>query len=343
MTAVICASSSGQFVPPMLIFPRVRGKPELGEHTPPGTLLQYHPSGWMQMHLFTEWFKHFLKHTKPSQSDPAILILDGHATHTRNIDVVDMARENHVHIIVLPPHCTHRMQPLDVAVMGPLSTYYSKEVENYIFNHPGRTVTQFQVGELFGRAYLKAATPSNALSGFRKCGIAPFNDGVFTEHDFLAATVTDIPQQKEQHVIEPSPSTSKPSDDSPSPAQVSPSDIRPLPKRTEIANNRPGRKRGTTEVLTSTPSKERLTASLSKKAKTTTKKQLTFGKPASSEPTPRVRKSGDETPCLYCDEPYGESRAGDGWVMCVKCRKWAHEACAGVEDDDEDFACELCD
>ena len=95
------------------------------------------------------------------------------------------------------------------------------------------------------------------------------------------------------------------------------------------------------KVLTSTPVKERITASLSKKGKT--RKQLTFNQPTRPEPSPREGKSGDETPCLYCDEPYGESRAGDGWVMCIKCKKWAHEACAGVEEDDEDFVCELCD
>jgi hypothetical protein len=48
------------------------------------------------------------------------------------------------------------MQPLDVAFMGPLEIYYAQEVERFRSN-PGRAVTVCQVGELFGRAYMKAA------------------------------------------------------------------------------------------------------------------------------------------------------------------------------------------
>ena len=83
ITAVICNSASGLYVPPMLIFPRVRGKAELENGTPPSTLMAYHPSGWMQSHLFTEWFRHFLRHSKPTVDDPVLLILDGHSTHTK--------------------------------------------------------------------------------------------------------------------------------------------------------------------------------------------------------------------------------------------------------------------
>jgi hypothetical protein len=31
------------------------------------------------------------------------------------------------------------------------------------------------------------------------------------------------------------------------------------------------------------------------------------------------------------------------WIMCAHCKGWAHEACAGVEpDDDEIFICDFC-
>ena len=45
-------------------------------------------------------------------------------THTRNLDVVNLHRENHFEIIVLPPHNSHRMQPLDKACTRPLKTFY---------------------------------------------------------------------------------------------------------------------------------------------------------------------------------------------------------------------------
>jgi hypothetical protein len=44
--------------------------------------------------IFSQWFLHFIKHTKPTE-DPVILVLDRHYTHTRNLEVITLARENH--------------------------------------------------------------------------------------------------------------------------------------------------------------------------------------------------------------------------------------------------------
>ena len=35
----------------------------------------------------------------------------------------------------------------------------------------------------------------------------------------------------------------------------------------------------------------------------------------------------DECFCLVCVEPFSNSRRGEKWVQCTKCRPWAHEAC----------------
>lgn len=52
---------------------------------------------------------------------------------------------------------------------------------------------------------------------------------------------------------------------------------------------------------------------------------------------------GDSTVCLYCSDTIGNSLRGEGWVCCVFCKRWAHEQCAGMQDDEEEvFMCELC-
>ena len=87
------------------------------------------PRGGYKARFFFQWFLHFIKHTKPTKDDPVILVLDGHYSHTRNLEVITLARENHVDIICLPPHSSHKMQPLDKAFMGPLKTFYCQEIE----------------------------------------------------------------------------------------------------------------------------------------------------------------------------------------------------------------------
>ena len=89
---------------------------------------------------------------KPCKEDPVLLVLDGHATHTKNLEMVDLARVNGVVILCLHPHCSHRLQPLDVSFMKPLSTFYTQEVEKWLRHNPGKVVTIYQVAELFGQA-----------------------------------------------------------------------------------------------------------------------------------------------------------------------------------------------
>jgi hypothetical protein len=194
VTVEICFSAAGHYIPPLFVFPRVRMKPELMDRAPPGSVGVPHASGWMQSDIFTQWLKHFITHTTPTATRPVLLILDGHKTHTANLDVINLARENNITILCLPPHCSHRLQPLDVGFMKPLMTFYTQEVEKWLRNqaHRARVVTTFQVAELFGLAYIRAASVSTAVNAFRKTGICPCDPDVFTDADFASAAPTDI-------------------------------------------------------------------------------------------------------------------------------------------------------
>lgn len=59
-------------------------KAELIDGTPTASEFACTPNDLMQMDIFITWLDHFLNHTKPSAEDPVLLILDGHAMHTKN-------------------------------------------------------------------------------------------------------------------------------------------------------------------------------------------------------------------------------------------------------------------
>jgi len=104
-------------------------KPELMHGTPPGSIDACHPSGLTQSEIFTQWCLPCIKYTKPINKDPVIWVADGHYSHTRNLEVINLARENRIDIICLPPHNRHKRQPLDKVCMEPLKTFYSQEIE----------------------------------------------------------------------------------------------------------------------------------------------------------------------------------------------------------------------
>ena len=359
-TAVCCMSASGQFIPPFLLFPRARMNSLLLEGAPPGTKGAVHPSGWMQTEIFVSWFDHFLQHTKPSEIDPVLLVLDGHMTHTKNLALVQKAREHHVTIIVLPPHCTHKMQPLDVSFMFPLNTFYTKAVETWLRNNPGKVVSIYQVGKLFGEAYLRASAPTTAINGFKKTGICPCDRNVFADADFVAAEVTSQPepfrQPEEQEAIAPAiarPNESSPPQPSSSSGflDVSAEEIMPLPKAPMKSNTEKHKRRGKAAIITSSPyQKELKEEGLAKRKKAANqnatkkaKRRRVSNHPAfSASCESEALNVDDDTKCLFCHELYSKSACEDGWVQCRMCKKWAHEACSHIDEEDDDFTCDFC-
>ena len=88
-------------------------KLELIDGAPAGSISACHPSGWIQTEIFTKWSDYFVHFVKHSADDPVLLIVDGHYSHTKNIDVVDKTREHSVSLSVyhstLRTKCSHLM------------------------------------------------------------------------------------------------------------------------------------------------------------------------------------------------------------------------------------------
>lgn len=402
ITVEICMSASGEFIPPMFIFPRVRAPQNINlqEKAPPGSIVQYHPSGWMQTELFLVWFDHFLSYVKPTKESPVLLLLDGHATHTKNLGFINKARDNNVVVICFPPHSSHRIQPLDVAFMAPLSQYYSTEVKHWLrMNYP-RMVTEYQVPELFGTAYMKAAVMLTAVNGYRKTGIFPLNRNVFEEWMFEPAASTNRPltplprvtdsasaelittekNSGNEATSQPHSSTenfnagdcivvqadvhtqktptpldnNSPTATAPRPSTSSNFSVTPPKDLIKLPNNHRSKpirskRKGRATVLTSSPYKKECELIIAEKEKKKRKKNVTTkNKTAKRRKTEKEPlDSEDEEPadcvCIYCHETYSTSKSTDGWIKCTKCPGWAHEACAGIDaDDDVPYVCDYC-
>jgi len=202
VTVVCCVSATGVYIPPVFIFPRVRMKQSLMDHGPPGSLGTCTKSGCINEETFEFWFDHFLNHVRPQNCpEPVLLVFDGHSSHTRNLNVVLKARQNNVILVCLPSHCTHRLQPLDVAFFKSLNSHYDDECRKWLREHPGQRINDERIPGLFSIAYGKSATVATAVNGFKKIGIAPLDRDVFSDEDFQGADATDRPLEEREPVM----------------------------------------------------------------------------------------------------------------------------------------------
>ncbi|XP_072380514.1 uncharacterized protein [Diabrotica undecimpunctata] len=132
-----------------------------------GTLGIANLSGWMTAELFLQVLEHFIKYNSSSKENPSLLIFDNHENHVL-VEVIMMAQEAGVNILTLPPHCSNKLQPLDVAVFGSFKAYYNAAYEAWLLNHPGTPIIIYNIAELVGTAHDIAFVPQNIRSGFEK-------------------------------------------------------------------------------------------------------------------------------------------------------------------------------
>lgn len=285
VTVCCIINAYGHALPPVILFPRVHFKKHMINGAPPGTIGLACQSGWMNTDLFIETLKHFIKFTNSSKENPSLLIMDNHESHI-SLSSVDLAKSNGVTILTLPPHCSNRLQPLDVSVYGPFKKYYNSAVDAWLQNNPGRTLDIYNIAPCINSAFEKSMTMKNIQAGFKATGIYPFDKNIFTDDDYLVSAVTDRPYQNvdttinNNHLLPQSSSSTaeiktnknvnlteknEASFDKPvrellilnttESTNVSPDTIRPYPKADDRKNKMNNKRKKVSAVITDTPEK----------------------------------------------------------------------------------------
>jgi len=157
------------------------------------------------------------------------------------------------------------MQPLDKAFMGPLKILYCQEIEKWLRSYPGRVVTVYQIGELFGNAYKRAATVEITPNGFRLTDLCPCDKNTFRPYYFpLSSEDKDAAPANRSALVKTSDQASFSSVNfSPftSAEALRSSDISPVPS----LNLKPNPRGGTTKKIMTSPYKKFVEATQKRK------------------------------------------------------------------------------
>jgi hypothetical protein len=119
---------------------------------------------------------------------PVLLIFDGHGSHITD-EMIELAVNNNIELLCLPAHTTHKLQPLDVGVFGPLQTAWAQRCDIYL-EGTGQGIERKHVVREYMAAQVTAFTENTILQAWRKCGIRPLNPGIFSAADFAPSQNT---------------------------------------------------------------------------------------------------------------------------------------------------------
>lgn len=155
LVSLLCAcNAAGGYLPPMYIFPRKRMTETLMNGAPPQAVGYASSSGYVDSDLFLKWLEHFVQYARPSADSPHVIILDGHHSH-KTLAAVEFCRAHGIHLLTLPPHSTHKMQPLDRTYSKELKSEYNNVADSFMVTHPGQCITVHEMARLSGTAYIR--------------------------------------------------------------------------------------------------------------------------------------------------------------------------------------------
>nr|CAI5825314.1 unnamed protein product [Callosobruchus analis] len=289
--------------------------------------------------------KQFKNHVRPSKENMVLLLLDNYALHTE-VKNINFCKENGIILLTFPPHCTHKLQPMDRAIFGPFKKAVNTTCDNWMRSHPGKVMTIYDI---------PAITVKNVTAGFQATGIWPLNTKIFGDEEFLPSQVTnrslppsDAPDCSIVQADESQLQSARENNRTPSPSVIntsyafnitspttivfpstsnttsvhperdgvfSPEAVRPLPKagpRKATQN----RRKVKSAILTDTPVKNEIEKE-NRSAKT-----LGKAKNKKSKSKKEDSSSDDEDDadcyCAVCIEPFSQSRPKESWVQCVE-------------------------
>lgn len=188
---IIAGNAAGDIMPIVGIFPEKNNKKaNLLEGCPTGTVIKT-GNGWVTAEAWRAWCAIFCSHVRDTLKMPAeetvVLIADGCGAHL-DLEARILLHHAKINLILLPPGCTHVLQPLDVGFFGPLKARVRRLLRTHNlassktpFARRVMWLVQTAIDEL-------VAGPVNPLVvAFKTTGLHPLNSDAIPKDKFAPA------------------------------------------------------------------------------------------------------------------------------------------------------------
>ena len=175
VTAIECVSADSRSLLPLVIWPALTHRSNWTTYPTPGWHYEHSENGYNDSKISLEWLKRvFDPQTKElANGKPRVLICDGFRTH-ETLEILEFCFKNYIILCRLPSHTSHKLQPCDVSVFGPLKTAYRDQVER--LNRGGVDIVgKEHFTSLYKPARDRALTKRNIVAGWAATGLFPFN------------------------------------------------------------------------------------------------------------------------------------------------------------------------
>lgn len=202
VSLMFACAANGTFLPPYVVYKAERMMDTWVLGGPCNARYNRSKSGWFDSYCFTDWVEKLaVPYFRHLQNDaPRVLIGDNLACHI-SATLVEICERDNIKMIFLPPNSTQLMQPLDVAVYGPMKEAWRKVLTEWK-NGIGRYNTTLPKPNFPNMLFILLTNMDRkeefAVNGFRTTGIYPVNRKVV----ITKITKADVPQSS-QHLVSP--------------------------------------------------------------------------------------------------------------------------------------------
>jgi hypothetical protein len=340
-TVIPPINAIGDYMPPFIIMKGKVPEPARQNLEAAGMSVCSTKSGYIDSDVFLVFLQHFEARRVHIPGNKCVLFFDGHSSHL-TVAALDFCEANGIELVCLPPHCSHRLQPLDTHVNKPLKCLWSKAIGDYLKANDRIVISKEEFGALFPPVFLELSGRRGlAVEGFAHCGLYPIKNTVkkeeysisksfsFSEPDDASTPNEAGPSNQTQPAV-PSPTESSKPTQSPT--------LQRLAKTPQKVANPYHKKRHEPALKVRLFAKKQKLTDASKAAaalsmtsvkpatfpSTTSKAPVVSGKaPAKLQPKPPKKT----VMCSVCDAAFDD--AIDDWLKCPGCSNWVCETCFG--------------